>query len=161
MDIKNNEEENEITECPDIVEGAQNYLAGWVAKKHLKKYPFLGDYTYKSESSPANERSWIRHLSKGGLVEPSEQWIQISQVCEQEFNIFHGEKRIKKDINIVKDLVAKVSQKVEHFPLEVITSYIKMRTIIRMKDLNLNLCATKFKKRQGDVDLEKRKRIKK
>lgn len=64
MDIKSSEEENETTECPEIVEGAQNYLAGWVAKKHLKKYPFLGDYTYKSESSPANERSWIRHLSK-------------------------------------------------------------------------------------------------
>ncbi|KAG8255726.1 hypothetical protein J6590_085794 [Homalodisca vitripennis] len=61
MDIKNNEEQNETTGCPDIVDGAQNYLAGWVAKKHLKKYPFLGDYTYKSESSPANECSWIRH----------------------------------------------------------------------------------------------------
>lgn len=94
-------------------------------------------------------------------MEPSEQWIRISQVCEQEFKIFHGDNLIKKDINVVKDLAGKVSQKVEDFPLEVITSYIKMRTIIRMKDLNLNLCAKKFRKRQGDADFGERKRLSK
>jgi hypothetical protein len=40
-------------------------------------------------------------------------------------------------------------------------SYIKMRTIIRMKDLNLNLSATKLKKRKENADSEDRKRLNK
>lgn len=49
----------------DIEEGGQQYLAGWVAKKYLKKYPGLGKNTYKtSTDEPSSEDSWIRHLSK-------------------------------------------------------------------------------------------------
>lgn len=94
-------------------------------------------------------------------MEPSKQWLHVSQVCEKEFKLFHGENRIKKDINVVKDIAMNVSLKCSDFPIEVITGYIKMRTIIRMKDLNINLCATKLKKRISVNNSEDRKRLKK
>lgn len=52
-------------ELTEVEEDAQQYLAGWVAKKHLKKYPRLGNYTHiTSTTQPTSENSWIRRLSK-------------------------------------------------------------------------------------------------
>lgn len=48
------------------------YLAGWVAKKILKIYPGLGDYTPRKDPiDPNTLPSWVSHLSYGGLISPS------------------------------------------------------------------------------------------
>jgi hypothetical protein len=47
------------------------YLAGWIAKKLKITHPHRGTFTYKLHDCLP---SWIKHLSFGGLIQPSESW---------------------------------------------------------------------------------------
>lgn len=56
---------------------ALQYIAGYIAKKFKDKYPELGDYTYKFQSEHQyNLPSWVEHLSYGGLIKPTGEWLQ-------------------------------------------------------------------------------------
>lgn len=48
------------------------YIAGYLAKRHLTKYPHLGEFTYKTDEATSlhsyNMPSWLQSLSYGDLV---------------------------------------------------------------------------------------------
>lgn len=147
-------------EIQSVEEGGQSYAAGWVAKQFKHKYNFLGQFT--SQGTVTEDNSWIRCLSEGGLVEPSKQWMDITRVCEIEFNIIDKQDCISKDTGVVRSLTEKVAEKFPSFPKEVILKYIKIRTIIRMNYLNNKLFSNKTKKRVNEnLPDDRRKRINK
>ena len=72
----------------DMETDGLHYFLGWVAKKLNHKFPYLGSHTYMNRRNLHNYTtpSWIQHLSRGGLCEPSDYLINIGQIMENLFN---------------------------------------------------------------------------
>ena len=78
------------------------YVAGYVAHKFRDKYPDLGDHTNKLQvQHDYLLPTWVKHLSYGGLINPSQSWIRNFQIISSSFTIFHGENNIQRGKNIL------------------------------------------------------------
>lgn len=86
LDITQNEE----TVIQEIIEAeGLKYIAGYVAHKFKIKYPFLGDETRRLELDN-DHLDWIHFFSDGYLIYPSKDLINVANIMEKEFVLFHG-----------------------------------------------------------------------
>lgn len=98
QDLENAEQDAEISFSYDRDEPAEEstddaltYLSGWVARKFKVKHPYMEDKLKKENGNPAtNNKSWLLHLSYGGLTNPSSTWLTQARKLNEEFKTFHG-----------------------------------------------------------------------
>lgn len=75
------------------------YIAGYIAYKFKIKYPFLGVETRRLELDN-DHLDWIQFLSNGFLTYPSNDFINVANIMEKEFILFHGEFGLSKEVFI-------------------------------------------------------------
>ena len=123
------------------------HFAGWLAKIYAKKYPNLGNHTKDLViKNNRTQPSWVQMLSYGGLIEPAEFFVKMVKLLECEFNKYHGEKDIKRGRNVTANFELYV-KKQNIYP-EIVKSFAKVRTFIRIKFLNALLLEEKDRKRR-------------
>jgi len=88
------EEFEDITAASDwIAQEGLKYVAGYVAHRYKEKYTFLGN---PARILVDTDIDYISILSRGGLLYPSDQMLEVAYVMESEFNAFHGDSLKKK-----------------------------------------------------------------
>jgi hypothetical protein len=129
-------------------EQALKYLTGYVAHRFRNKYPFLGTASRDDDNLPqTSELDWIQFISRGHLLQPSNELLQAAHVMETLFLAFHGPE-IRKTSNIVQTLVAMIHDKIKnnfHVPQEVLTCLVRTRTYIRIRELNKSVMKQQLK----------------
>ncbi|KAJ8938914.1 hypothetical protein NQ314_011290 [Rhamnusium bicolor] len=132
------------------------YIAGYLAKKHLKDHPYIGQYTYESKEvinlHSYSIPSWIESLSFGGLIQPSDKWAQQVEKMEKYFNKFHKE-NFRQGKHIVKRTINYITKKVSEMQIshELIKSFCRQRVFIRIKFLNMKRHEYKLGKRKSSA----------
>ncbi|KAJ8933836.1 hypothetical protein NQ314_013758 [Rhamnusium bicolor] len=125
------------------------YIAHYLAKKHLKDHPYLGQYTYESKEvinlHSYSIPSWIENLSFGCLG--SDKWAQQVEEMEKYFNKFHKE-NFRQGKYIVKRTINYITKKVNEMQIshELIKSFCRQRVFVRIKFLNMKRHEYKEKK---------------
>ena len=100
----------------------------------------MGRYT-KTKDTPASTdhqyatSSWVKHLSFGGLTEPTEEWLTQAKYLECIFKKYHKD-YISKKPNIVKFITNKIKKRCSAVPEDVIHAFVLQRTYIRLKRIN-------------------------
>ena len=128
-----------------------NPLLGFLAHKYRIKYPQFGEKTCQISTRTQNNCHWILALSRGGLTAPSKEFENIMHKFEDIFNGIHGQ-TISKCKSVIRSVTKIISQKFPDFPSEVIHTFVKTRTFIRIKHLNgqLKIEADSTKKRNAE-----------
>lgn len=81
--------------------------------------------------------SWVQHLSYGGLIQPSTEWLNKVHTMNKHFLKYNGKKQqFKKREIVVTNLVERISRK-EDIPVHLVHTFVKLRTIIRINRLKL------------------------
>lgn len=113
------------------------YVAGWIARKNMKNYPQYALSTFKKLDSDNdnNKPTWIQHLSNGGLIEPSEDLYGAVLRMDKYFKFYHGNMYRKGD-GVIKKFVVFLQTLFPDLPEEIIRTYARIRTFIRIKYLN-------------------------
>lgn len=143
---------------PQCEEDGLQYIAGYVAAKFKDKYPDLGDYTHKLQATHDYcIPSWVQHLSFGGLVKPSDKWMNNFHKIEKHFIEFHGND-VQRGENVLKRTTEYVPRYISDVPFDVVHTCLRTRLFIRIKYLNISRKQTK---RSGDKDSKLTKKYKK
>lgn len=69
-----------------IEEEGLKYIAGYAASKFIYKYENLGN---RAEMSVDPENDWVNYISRGKLISPCSQLINVGRVMNREFNDYH------------------------------------------------------------------------
>jgi hypothetical protein len=136
-----------ITHYGETAAVAIEYLAGWVAYKFKSTHPSLGIFTYESKQEHGYSLpSWVGHLSFGGLKKPSPEWLHTAILLDKIFNKYHKHKgadstnvpiSLRKGKGLVSNLVKKIVRSLGgKLSSDIITTFIKQRTMIRLNYLN-------------------------
>ena len=118
------------------------YICGFLARKFASKYPFLGS---KSSDVDINKSDistpWIKHLSNGGLIVPSDVFVAGCHEFEKIFNNFHNchKNGIDQNPKVITRLNEVLIQKFPSWPKDLLCLFGKTRTFIRIKYLNNQL----------------------
>lgn len=140
------------------------YIAGYLAKKLKEKHPELGKYTYQINEginmhSYGHFPSWIKNLSFGGLIQPSDEWLDQVQRMDKYFVKLHKDNfKFKK--HIIKRTTRYISTKVTDVQNELVASFARQRVFVRIKFLNIKKEEKQTEKRKASSDVL-RKQIKK
>ena len=113
---------------------ARKYVAGFVARK-LGLRPRNKQSTY----------SWISFKGKGKLYEPSNDLINICDICDIKFDIFHkdGLNKCKKPFEL---LFSEIMTENPGFPANVVKLYCKVKVFARIRLLNRDIKLKKLNK---------------
>lgn len=140
------------------------YIAGYLAKKHRDSHPDLGKYTYTLNESINQHNyshfpSWIQNLSFGGLIQPSDEWLDHVTKMDKYFQKFHKDTFYFKK-NIIKKTAEYILSKVKDVPKELVKSFCRQRVFVRIKFLNVKREQKQAEKRKASSNIL-RKNIKK
>ena len=102
------------------------------------KYPEFGEKTDNLNVFEQNDCPWIFALSRGGLTAPTQNFVSTIKKFEKTFQDIHGSSISKKN-NVISDATEKICEENQNFPTEVIKTFVKTRTFIRIKFLNHQL----------------------
>lgn len=82
-------------------------------------------------------QEWLNFISRGHLLSPSNEMMEAAVALEEEFIKMHGTS-LSNDKYIFKRLAEKITDKLgtTHIPSEVIFCLARVRTYIRLRDLN-------------------------
>ena len=131
-----------MPETFDSKKEAVRYIAGWVAFKLKKKFPELSDgNATNSELNSTRIATWIDHRSLGGLMYPNDEWLQVALQLEELFINHHGPCHIQEN-KTVRDLLERANKFIITMNSSneiAIETYLKLRTYIRIKEMNLKL----------------------
>ena len=122
------------------------YIAGYLAFKFKHEHPELGSKTSDEPLFQPDNSPWITALSRGGLMKPSDDFLMTVQQFEIEFKKFHGD-GLNRCSNVTKRFAAVLESKFPRIPKDVIKKYSRVRTFIRLKDLNKNVREQKLTNR--------------
>ena len=125
------------------------YVTGYVAHRFRSKYTNLG-----SPADPLiianNCPDWIRCLSKGGLIKPSDEFISIAKVLEDSFLAFHGPNDLSSEKQIFKKVAALTRTKLtngqnDFIKDDALLCFVRTRTYIRLRLINRNFFLNKLR----------------
>lgn len=125
-----------------------SYIAGWMAKRLRRKYPNLGNYTYKQDKTT----TWISELSVGGLTEPTREFNTAVSKMETLFNKF-TKGSVPRCVGVKAKLSKKVHGHMSTIPFDIVELFVRRRIVMRLKYLN--------KQTKNDGKQKKSKKIKK
>lgn len=110
----------------------------------------MGKYTHEGIAEVINLHSyshfpsWIQNLSFGGLIQPSDKWLdQVSKMDKYFLKLHNDNFSFKK--NIVRETTKYRVGKVNDVPKELITSFCRQRVFVRIKFLNIKKQKSKQK----------------
>lgn len=111
------------------------YLAGWLAEKFKHKFPYLGSTLTETQSNKIP--SYVPYLLHVKHKIPSVKFIENVVSMNALFNEYHnGLDTLRAEKNIVRDFSLLLSKKLIDLPREVIMSFSKQKTLLRVKYLN-------------------------
>lgn len=128
------------TDLKAIPEEGLQYVTGFVCYRFRDKYPHLGKKTIEEDEC----NDWIGILSRGNLIRPSDEFLNVAYKLENIFQTYHGQ-YFKKKTNILKDvyelLRSQFTVDEEKFPKVVLMCWIRTRTYIRIREINKQVIA--------------------
>ena len=110
-------------------------ICGFIAQKLKSKY---ADVALTSSQLEREPQSWTQKLSLGNLTLPSYTLLNYCLILNDKFESYHNPSpyKINMEKGVVKTLCDLLVVLYPQIPGEVITSFIKTRTFIRIKHLN-------------------------
>ena len=111
---------------------ARNYVIGFVGKKlnlQPKKNPVPG--------------SWINLKGKGKLFEPSDDLVEICEVCESRFEELHGS-GVSLTNNPLGGIIKSILEEFPSFPKAIVTLFCKTKFFRIIRQLNNELKLENF-----------------
>ncbi|XP_062704502.1 transposable element P transposase [Aedes albopictus] len=168
-DEQSSDEEDSWVYEPNIREleeaDGYEYVMGYIAKTEMKNQSNLGSYTYQLEQEcepEINKENYVQDLSYGGLVQPSEEWLEVGNQLDSCFNWIHntgpaGDQigfRNKKNVN--QRTFRKLKQKFPHLPDHVLKNFSKRRVSIRVRHLKKQLQEKKILKTKNRMAKKKK-----
>jgi hypothetical protein len=133
------------TTSAECSEYGLTYFAGWLAFKFRRELPHLGDPTGNVETSELDP--WLAHLSRGGLICPSKDFILQVKLFETHFQEFHGDKFSRRK-NVFKTLHLTLCDMYPNVHRNLLLKYIRARTFFRIRYENEKLKSAKVEKRK-------------
>ena len=130
-------QENEF----NIEEEGFIYVGGFIAHKILMKYPDVGTQTrdINPQTSKQKVSTWIGAKSTGGLIQPTDKFINELKQMEDKFLDFHNRHKnppLDTERYVMKRLTKEISDYMSNYPTEIIKKFVVTRTFIRIKYLN-------------------------
>lgn len=111
------------------------YLAGWLAEKFKNKFPYLGSTLTETQSNKIP--SYVPYLLHVKHKIPSVKFIENVVSMNDLFNEYHnGLDTLRAEKNIVRDFSLLLTKRSIDLPREVIMSFSKQKTLLRVKYLN-------------------------
>lgn len=99
--------------------------------------PSLGKIVENVSVPEEGQPSWIRTLSHGSLTEPSEQWLSFVKEFEKVFIELHGPLfKFSTEFGVVKVLKERLSAQFPNVCKEAVHVYSRIRTFIRVREVN-------------------------
>jgi len=114
------------------------YVAGYVAHRFRSSHPHLGIPTITMESMDRN--NFLSCLSRGNCIYPTESFISVAKIMEEEFSKFHGpifNKESRIFDKLTNCVIAKVDSNI--FPYKIIHCLVRTRTYIRLRNINFKI----------------------
>ena len=135
-DDANNNDKNHIhslcSKNPDLMKMLARYIVYRVKKKNPSTY---FKYLKPTKELAIQNKDWLATLSRGLLIEPTTEWLQIVLKMEDEFNKFCGN-NITKECGVMNTLINNLKEIFSQIGEFAILCYVPTRTFIRMKSLN-------------------------
>lgn len=133
------------------------YVTGYVAHRFRSSHPYLGVPTATME--PLDKHDLLSCLSRGNCIYPSESFLSVAKIMEEEFLKFHGS-TFSTESGIFDKLTNCVMARVDCnvFPQKIIHCLVRTRTYIRLRNINLKI-KEKNTLRRGKQVKKKMKRI--
>lgn len=131
------------------------YVMGYMARPHLKDQLGLGCYTHQiedTEEAGINKENYVHDLSHGGLVQPSEKWLEVGDRLESCFNWMHNTGAQSEDVgfrrknNVMSRTMKTLKKKFPHLPDSVLKSYARKRIAIRIRHMQKQIKEKKIQK---------------
>lgn len=138
----------------DMHMSSLKYVTGYVAYRFKDKYPFLHNHNH--QNMPIRDADdWIVQVSRGGLLQRSEEFFKVTQYGETIFQAFHGNSFHKGDkvITKVANEIYNKTKEILDTPNVVLQCFVRTRTYIRIRHMNMNI------KNRTDKKSLKRKKI--
>lgn len=110
------------------------YIAGYVAHRFRDKYTNLGTLT-KELTFIKDEPDWLPFISRGKLLYPSDELMEVARTIEAEFNKFHGNS-LSYEKFIFSKLASKTMEKLPHINIaqEVVLCFARTRTRLEQEN---------------------------
>ena len=143
-DLNNNSSPSDSTEASDCSELGLMYFAGYLAHKFRSELRELGEPTARLNESELP--SWLKCLSRGGLIHPTADFVQQIKSFEHYFYLLHGE-GVSHDKNVVHKLSVILLEKFPGVNAKLVRKYAFVRTMFRIRYLNDKISDEKRAKR--------------
>lgn len=133
LDISSSSPIIRTSECS---EQSLRYLAGYIAHRCRSIDSSLGHSNEELKvSSLESDNGWVEKLSRGGLIVPTDNWLNTIKELEVMFALFHGDS-VSKERNVVQGLCRILSDKYPSLSPEIIKLYVRSRMFIRIRQVN-------------------------
>jgi hypothetical protein len=125
------------------------YIAGFIAKKFCLKYPHLGIKTVDKADVQNYDSEWILALSRGGLTLPSKEFLSKIFWFENIFKEIHGN-GLNTQHRVIETAIQYILKRFPDFPRDIIKKFVRIRTFIRIKELNRRIKNSTHKRRNAN-----------
>jgi hypothetical protein len=114
------------------------YVAGFVAHNFLYKFPNLGERTHEAVNLELGVPDWIRAVSRGGLVVPSDNFMKLVQQFERCFLNFAGASGLHTCFDSITKFKDLLLDKCDCSSVDesVVSLYARTRCFIRLRFMN-------------------------
>jgi hypothetical protein len=126
----------------DCSEQGLIYFTGYLAFCFRSQFPDLGSPS--EHLNVCEVEPWMREISRGGLICPTQTFIDQIKQFEVHFKAVHGEK-LSKSRNVIKTLYDRICNAYPCFPSVIIRKYVRCRTFFRIRYENSVLVNLKTK----------------
>ena len=82
-------------------------------------------------------------LCKGGLLTPTEKWLADVKKMDQLFMSHHPKGKLRKGTGVTADFIKKLQENFEHRDLKILSFFCRLRTRIRIREMNAKRLAPK------------------
>ena len=121
------------------------YISGFLALKLSADFPDLGAKTSEiSHIVGPSKFPWLSALSRGGLVQPSDNFFAQVEKLEELFHEYYGS-GISTEPGLIKDFAGIIMSRFPSLHSKIALKFSKVRTFIRIKFLNHQLQEQKSK----------------
>lgn len=143
VDENNNSSSTDSANSSDCSELGLKYFAGYLAFKFRSDMRHLGSPT--DQMDPAELPSWLKSLSRGGLICPTADFVLQIKQFEGHFKMLHGDE-VSSDKNVVKRLTAMLCVAYPKVPKKLVEKYSFVRTMFRVRYMNSQIADAKREK---------------
>ena len=125
----------------DVTPLVLSYIAGWSVRRQKEQYSFVPNCKEKF-----NDLEWIRQLTLGKLVYPTETIVEMTKNANEIFEKHHG--TFLKRNKPISSVITSVLEKYPNYGKRILKKFVKARTYARIWTVNL-LLKIKRKRRKS------------